>query len=127
LTDWEQILADDLLDHMAPYVRLGHKSSLLKETADRSVVDAYSAAYRRMLRTIYDNLRPAEPVFLDGMICQPFYFGDEPEVEWLGPDCKEHLQKLIYDEAIASLRTIRVVRLYHENVIFIVKPDRLRY
>ena len=38
------------------------------------------------------------------------------------------LRKLIYDEEKhAHLRTIRVVRFYLENVLLLIKPDRLRY
>ena len=127
LTNWEQALADDVLEYFKDYVRLGQKSPLLANSADTATLQSYAELFCRMLGSIYDNLRPAEPVFLDGLICQPFYFGDEPSIEWLGPDCQKQLESLIYDEAIESLRTIRVVRLYHENVIFIVKPDRLRY
>ncbi|GAA4464227.1 HsdM family class I SAM-dependent methyltransferase [Novipirellula rosea] len=124
---WEQALADDTLEFMGEYVRLGQNSALLKETATTEAVDAYSKLFCRMLGSIYDNLHAADPVFLDGLICQPFYFGNEPSVEWLGPNCEQHLQQLVFDTAIDSLRTIRVVRIYQENVIFIIKPDRLRY
>jgi hypothetical protein len=127
LTEWEQVLADDVLDYFTDYVRLGQKSPLLASSADTATLQSYTKLFCRMLGSVYDNLRPAESVFLDGLICQPFYFGEEPSIEWLGPDCQKQLETLIYDEAIESLRTIRVVRLYHENVIFIVKPDRLRY
>ena len=126
-TFWEKALAQDSITFMADYVRLGQNSALLKLIATTENVIAYSDLYCRMLGSIFDNLRAAEPVFLDGLICQPFYFGDEPSVEWLGPNCEEQLRELVFDTAIESLRTIRVVRIYHENVIFIVKPDRLRY
>ena len=126
-TFWEEALADDTLTHFAQFVRLGQKSSLLKNMADVSAINAYSSLFCKMLGSIYDNLRADDPVFLDGLVCQPFYFGDEPGIEWLGPDCGEQLKQLVFDESRESLRTIRVVRYYHENVIFIVKPDRLRY
>ncbi len=124
---WEKILAGDVITYMADYVRLGQNSQLLKSIATSENLTAFSDLYCRMLGSIYDNLRAAEPVFLDGLICQPFYFGDEPSIEWLGPDCEEQLRELVFDTAMDSLRTIRVVRIYHENVIFIIKPDRLRY
>ncbi len=127
LTFWEQALADDTLQYMAPYVRLGQKSELLKKAADREVLHEYASLYCRLLGSLYDNLRCGEPVVLSGLICQPFFFGDEPAIEWLGPDCEEHLTKLVFEQTLPSLRTVRVVRFYHENVIFIVKPDRLRY
>lgn len=124
---WEQVLADDSLQYMAPYVRLGQQSDLLRQAADADTLRDYSSLYCRLLGSLYDNLRASAPVFLNGLTCQPFFFGDEPAMEWLGPDCEEPLASLIFDRTLPSLRTVRVVRFYHENVIFIVKPDRLRY
>jgi hypothetical protein len=125
--DWEKVLAQDVTNYLASYVRLGQNSELLRKSAARDDVDNYSALFCQMLGSIYDNLRADDPVFLNGLICQPFYFGDEPAIEWLGPDCEEQLKALVFDDSRESLRTVRVVRYYHENVIFIVKPDRLRY
>jgi hypothetical protein len=126
-TFWEAALAEDTLSHFVAFVRLGQKSALLRNPADREAISNYSALFCRMLGSMYDNLRADDPVFLNGLICQPFYFGDEPAIEWLGPDCEEQLKALVFDNSRESLRTIRVVRYYHENVVFIVKPDRLRY
>ncbi len=127
LTFWEQELAHDTRHYMAPYVRLGQQSDLLKKAADANALNGYASLYCRLLGSLYNNLRPSDPVFLDGLTCQPFFFGDEPLIEWLGPDCKEQLTALVFAQTLPSLRTVRVVRFYHENVIFIVKPDRLRY
>ena len=127
LTFWEQALADDTLQYLVPYVRLGQQSELLKKAADAQVLNQYAALYCRLLGSLYDNLRASDPVFLDGLICQPFFFGAEPAIEWLGPDCGEQLTNLVFAQTLPSLRTVRVVRFYNENVIFIVKPARLRY
>ncbi len=127
LTFWEQALADDTLQYIAPYVRLGQQSDLLRREADAGVLHDYAALFCRLLGSLYDNLRAGDPVFLDGLTCQPFFFGDEPAIEWLGPDCAEQLANLVFDQTLPALRTVRVVRFYHDNVIFIVKPDRLRY
>ena len=72
-------------------------------------------------------MKAHEPVFLNGLTAQPFYFGERPDVSWLGQGCEDSLHRLIYDESGESLRTVRVVRYYEGNVILIVKPDRLRY
>jgi len=127
LTFWEEILAEDALVYIAPYVRLGQNSALLKKSASIDDLHDYSSLFCRMLGSIFKNLQAGEPVFLGGLICQFFFFGDAPAIEWLGPDCEEHLMNLVINDTTESLCTIRVVRLYHENVIFIFKPDRLRY
>jgi methylase of polypeptide subunit release factors len=124
---WETALQDDVLDYMVPYVRLGQNSELLQRAAGPDDMRVYVEMFCRLLGTVYDNLRAAAPRNLGGLICQPFYFGDTPRVEWLDEDGAEELQQLVYHQAFESLRTVRVVRLYQENVLFIVKPDRLRY
>lgn len=127
LAFWEDSLKEDVLNHMADFVRLGQDSDLLKKAAKSNEVGEYSALYCRMLGSLYRGLKAHEPVFLNGLLAQPFFFGSRPEVSWLGKGCEEALHRLIYDESQESLRTVRVVRYYEGNVILIVKPDRLRY
>jgi hypothetical protein len=127
LAFWEDALKEDVLNHMVAFIRLGQDSSLLKRTASEGDVREYASLYVRMLGSLYRNLQAADAVRLNGLIAQPFYFGDKPEVSWLGKDCEDALHRLIYDQSRESLRTVRVVRYYDGNVILIVKPDRLRY
>lgn len=127
LAFWEDALKEDVLNHMADFVRLGQDSDLLKKAANEDDLREYSSLYVRMLGSLYRNLQAAGAVRLNGLIAQPFYFGDKPDVSWLGEDCEEDLHRLIYDHSRESLRTVRVLRFYDGNVILIVKPDRLRY
>jgi hypothetical protein len=46
---------------------------------------------------------------------------------WLIEQPEDELLKLIYSENHEHLRTVRLLRLYSENVLLLVKPDRLRY
>lgn len=127
LAFWEEALKEDVLNHMAKYIRLGQDSNLLKKAAESSDLQEYSSLYVRMLGSLYRNLKAHEPVFLNGLIAQPFYFGTRPDVSWLGSDYEKSLHRLIYDNSRESLQIVRVVRYYEGNVILIVKPDRLRY
>jgi hypothetical protein len=125
---WEQALCHDVLNHMTDYVRLGQNSGLLKEAAGIDDLRVYSSMFIRMLGSVYDNLRASDPVFLNGLTCQPFYFGEHPNLSWIAEQPEEELRRLIYDdEKHEYLRTIRVLRFYSENVLLLVKPDRLRY
>ena len=124
---WERAIQSDVLDYMADYVRLGQKSQLLQKKANGNDIEKYSQMFCRMLGSIYGNLKASTPIFWNNLICQPFYFGDCPELTWLDSDAEANLEKLIYDENHERLRTIRVVRLYDKNVLLIIKPDRLRY
>ena len=67
---------------MAPFVRLGQKSELLVKQADHEQVMAYAEMFCRMLGTVYKNLKSSEPIYTNGLICQPFYFGECPKINW---------------------------------------------
>ncbi|MCD4664492.1 MAG: SAM-dependent methyltransferase, partial [Bacteroidales bacterium] len=125
---WEEALCEDVLQHMTEYVRLGQNSKLLKSAANIDDLREYSSMFIRMLGSVYDNLQASNPVFINGLICQPFYFGERPNLTWISEQKEDELRKLIYDEENHEyLRTIRVLRVYSENVVLLVKPDRLRY
>lgn len=124
---WEDALKDDVLNYMADYVRLGQKSKLLVQSASEAQVHEYAALFVRMLGSVYRNLKAAAAVRLNGLIAQPFYFGKRPEAALLRDGDADALQRLIYVNGREALRVVRVVRHYEQNVILIVKPDRLRY
>lgn len=111
---------------MAEFIRLGQNSTLLKKTATINDLSEYSSLFVRMLGSIYDNLKAADPIFINELICQPFYFGDKPTISWLD-DISGVLEEIVYYRKYDQLRTIRVLRHYDENIFLIFKPNRLRY
>jgi tRNA1(Val) A37 N6-methylase TrmN6 len=128
LSFWEEALCKDTLECMADYVRLGQNSKLLKNAANTNDLQVYSDMFIRMLKSVYDNLHASEPLFMDGLTCQPFYFGKRPDLSWLTKPNDIALRKLIYaDDMNKHLRTVRVVRFYSSNYLLLIKPDRLRY
>jgi hypothetical protein len=125
---WEKALCEDILKYMTKYIRLGQNSKLLATPADTDALNAYSEMFIRMLKSVYDNLKASDPIFLNGLTCQPFYFGERPDLSWLSEQPENELRKLIYDDKNhIHLRTIRILRLYSENLLLLIKPDRLRY
>ena len=127
LSFWEKVLRDDTLDYIAQYVRLGQESDLLQKSADEKTICQYSEMFIKMLGSVYSNLKASNPISFNNLICQPFYFGDAPELKWINKNAEPELTKLIYNEKHTHLRTIRIVRFYDKNVFIIIKPDRLRY
>jgi len=125
---WEKALSNDVLKYMAEYVRRGQNSQLLKKSASIDDLREYSSVFTRMLGSVYDNIKASNPIFLNGLTCQPFYFGECPNLAWLEEQNEDELREIIYDDKKhAYLRTIRVLRFYSENIVLLVKPDRLRY
>jgi len=128
LTFWERALCDDAVDYMSEYIRLGQSSELLQLKVDDETLAAYAELYQRMLGSVYSNLKSHDPFWLNGLVCQPFCFGQLADLKWLDSgESHSYLEKLVYADHQESLRTVRVVRFYDGNVIFLVKPDRKRY
>ena len=96
--------------------------------ANKDDLNRYSSLFAKMLGSIYDNLKESDPVFLKGFICQPFYFGEEPDLSEIGELNPDNLQNLVYDDNFqGKLRTVRILRYYNKNIVLMIKPDRLRY
>jgi methylase of polypeptide subunit release factors len=127
LSFWERVIRSDTLTYFRDFVRLGQNSALLARSASIQVVLDYGALLRRMLASVYQNLVVGAPIFLDGLICQPFYFGTPPDDDIVKQKHGETLRSLIYDKHHESLRTVRMLRIYVDNVMLVVKPDRLRF
>lgn len=124
---WEQVLEDDTLDYFSDFVRLGQNSSLLTNAATLKQVQQYSDLFCRMLAPVYDNIQSLSSIVFDGLICQPFFFGEKPESPWFSNDDRDEIRRLIYQHHHDSLRTVRMLRMYTGNMLLIVKPDRLRF
>jgi hypothetical protein len=126
MSEWETALCEDLVEYTAEMVRLGQNSRLLSKRADANALTSYTKMFCFMLGDIYDNIRPAKTVHLFGLVCQAFCFGKAPEIDW-ADDWTKELDELVHIEHGDTVRTVRLLRLYEHNVIFLIKPDLLRY
>lgn len=126
LSEWETALCEDLVEYTAEMVRVGQNSKLLSKRADTPALAAYSKMFCSLLGDIYDNIRPAKTVHLFGLVCQAFCFGKAPEIDW-ADDWTKELDELVHVQHGDTVRTVRLLRLYEHNVIFLIKPDLLRY
>lgn len=125
---WENVLIEDVVKYMTEYIREGQNSILLRRTAKRSDFASYSEIFLDLVQNIYKNIKVADPFCFDGLACQPFYFGEKPDLSTLKGLSEIDLRKIIYrDDLYRRLRTVRLLRFYSENVLLIIKPDRLRY
>lgn len=127
LSFWEKTIEHDTLTYYCDFVRRGQNSILLRQSATPAVIKEYSELFCKMLRSVYDNLQAGSPVFLDGLICQSFYFGAKPKDDIAVQDQGDALRKMIHRKHNESLSTVRMLRFYVDNVMLIVKPDRLRF
>jgi hypothetical protein len=126
LSWWEKHLCNDIVRHLAEFVRRGQNSKLLRQTVAVKELDQYAQVFIRLLGSIYKNLRPAKSGISNGLAYQAFCFGEKSDLDW-PDDWSEHLKEVVFVQHQEALQTARVVRFYEQNTIVIIKPDRLRH
>lgn len=129
LSKYEQIIRDDILDYMEDFIRLGHRSTLFATAASNGkALGQFGEIYCEVLASVYKSIMPYEPLVMRNMICYPFYFGKKPEIDFSNPEkFEKYLNKLVQRQHYPSLQISRIVRLYEGNVIYLIKPNKLRY
>lgn len=81
LIPWEESLLADIND-MSKYVRLGQKSTLLKNAATDSHMRAYQETFLRLMRTSFPNMEACGSGHSDGLRYQAFSFSKVDEFTW---------------------------------------------
>jgi type I restriction-modification system DNA methylase subunit len=127
LSEIEEILVDDVLTYMLDFREKGEKAVIL-QPVEYHQLQSFGKLFCQILNTVYEKFKIHEPVITDRFVCLPIYYETMPRVEINDIEQFEaHLQKLIHKDMGSNLRTVRVLRIYDENVIYLVKPKQLRY
>jgi hypothetical protein len=128
LSEFEQILIDDIVDFGRDHVRLGEKSTVSTSSGSDGL-NAFNETFANSINAIYKKkpLRFLEPVIWPGVICQPYMFGNGT-IDWDGVEqLQTKLDGLLKEEKGAGLKITRIARIYDGNCIFLLKPNTLRY
>ena len=127
LPDIEEILVDDVLEYMLDFRRRGEKSNALKPVKPQHLLQ-FAEIYCSILNSVYKEFKPSDPIVLDSSICFPFYYSKKPLI--LGGDkdkLESHMRLLVHKKVGENLRITRILRIYDENIIYLVKPKQVRY
>ena len=90
---------------------------------------AFDETFTAQINTVYARqpLCPLERYHWGGAICGAYVFGDGV-VDWSGADkLRAKLDALLQERRGSSLTITRIARLYDQNFLFLLKPDRLRF
>lgn len=122
---WEQILLDDILNHISKLIRVGQNAPVLTKVVNNTELGNYAALFTKLLGSVYRNLRSGKSDCFDGLAYQAFYFGEQCDLDW-PDDWSDKLASVVH-KSNSAIHTSRVIRFYDENTLIIVKPDRLRH
>lgn len=129
LTPHDEIVVADIVDYYRDLVRLGEDSEAMKSPGASALL-AFNDLFTSRINGVYkrNKLRAVKPLVLDGVICQPYVFGNG-SVEWPADEeaQKSKLNTLLREKRGAGLNVTRIARIYDGACIVLIKPDRLRY
>jgi type I restriction-modification system DNA methylase subunit len=129
LNFWEQALIDDIGNYFVDFRRKGEKAPVLSKT-NESDLRSFGEMYCSILNPVYKQFRPLDPIHIEkgSFICYPFCFGDTPQIELPKEDTViPYLVELTHRRQGSRLFINRIIRIYEQNVIFMIKPNQKRY
>ncbi len=127
LTEFEQILIDDVLDYMLDFRRKG-ELSIAEKLVTEHQLDQFADIYCKALNSVYKEFKSSKPLQTSSFICFPFYFKEEPKIPIDDFDkIEDSLYQLIQNNTNSNARIVRMMRIYEKNVIYLIKPRQVRY
>tara|TARA_R110000850_G_scaffold32285_7_gene88879 strand:- start:2182 stop:5112 length:2931 start_codon:yes stop_codon:yes gene_type:complete len=129
LNSQEQIILNDTIEYLLEFRRHGETSKIAMQNVSPTELQKYGTLYCEILGKIYPTIKPYQYFETSSYICFPFYFGEkEPDIDFTDSDeAEKHIESLVRKNLNLTLRLNRIVRMYEGNVIYLIKPKKLRY
>jgi hypothetical protein len=127
LNNWEHALIEDIGNNLINFRLTGEESEILDKT-DETVLLQFGEMYCSILNPVYKQFRPLKPIPMGSFVCYPFCYGAVPKIDL--PEENEvvpFLNELLHRQHGSRLFVNRILRLYDQNVIFMIKPNQKRY
>lgn len=124
----ERMVAQDMVDYQRDYIRLGTVSPVMRQVGSDALT-TFDAVFATQINAVYASkpLRVVELQAWPGIVCKAYAFGDG-QVDWSGAEqLRDKLNALLRERRGSSLTITRIARVYDENFLFLLKPDRHRF
>ncbi|MCP4146260.1 MAG: hypothetical protein GY757_00790, partial [bacterium] len=123
----EYHLINDVLDYMLEFRRKGETAPVM-EPVSREQLSRFGETYCKLLNSVYKKFKPYPHIETDNFICFPIYFGEKPNLVTTDPlQFEKSLNRLVFKKMGRHLEISRVLRIYDQNIIYMVKPKQTRY
>lgn len=108
---------EDALDHAAEFKRKGDSATVF-QTPNAAQLEQFGDFFCAVLGSVYSTLKRDKPITFDD---KPSVNIDESNAGVL------RLKSLLNTNVGSSLRCQRILRMFHGNMLLLVKPPQLRY
>ena len=131
LSNNEKIICDDIISFKLEELSKGENAKINITLTSEKELEDFGQVFCESLNAIYQqngkSFKPLEPIKTLSYTCFPFSYGNAGFNPVLASKIQEgDLTDLIENEQ-ESVRYRRVLRLYQKDMVFLIKPNTLRY
>ena len=130
LTSNEEIIVKDILDYGLNELKHGESALVNVSYVNAQQLQEFGDVFISNLNKLYklkgNSFYDLKPIDDLSYVCLPFVYGTEESVELFTSQAKSNLNELLQNEK-RSVTFQRVLYLYQQDVIYLVKPRILRY
>lgn len=130
LSNNEEIIVQDVLQYGLESLKRGERAEANVTQPSTEQLAAFGNVFSQNLNSIYQSegnaFRPLEPIEHTAFICYPFIYGGQEKADISPPINLNNLDTLLNDNR-KSISFQRVVRLYQDDIVYLIKPKMLKY
>lgn len=130
LSNNEQIIVEDVLNYTLNLLKQGERAEASATKPSNEQLASFGQVFCQNLNAIYQSngnfFRPLEPIKDIAFICYPFIYGSDIEPDISPQTMPNGLETLLRDKR-KTVEFQRVVRLYQNDIIYLIKPKMLKY
>lgn len=127
----EEIIKDDVLIYKLEELSKGEKAKINIQSATDEDLEEFGAVFCQNLNSIYQTgdkkFKTLQPIKTLSYTCYPFAFGTEEFAPELSGALREGDLSELIENQHESVHYRRILRLYQKDLIFLIKPNTLRY
>lgn len=136
LSKAEQIVCDDILNYAIEQLSKGEDSKVNTKNAGHRTLLAFAQVFCTSLNSIYEEktkrFYPLEYIESPSFICFPFAYGNPSKPQKISEAHRTQIEKgdlksLINNIQGSNVLYKRIIKLYHRDMTFLIKPKTLRY
>lgn len=128
LSKEESYFAEDTLNYMMDWIK-GTTSKLpILNMSTEEQLDTYQKIYCELLNSVYKKFNHLKTISTDNYYVMAFYYKEKP-IEFLSENelNDNDLETLISNKYNKHVHITRVIKIYDNKVIYIIKPKQLRF
>ncbi|MCW3806086.1 HsdM family class I SAM-dependent methyltransferase [Plebeiibacterium marinum] len=127
----EEIIKEDVLNYKLEELSKGEKAKINIQTVSESELMQFGEAFCNSLNPIYQNgnksFNPLTPIQTLSYTCFPFAYGDDNFRPQISTKIQDGDLSELMENQNESVHYRRVLRLYQKDIVFLIKPNTLKY